>query len=71
MYEISGIFGIKLRFDGSLSRNKHTFRTTVNTERGVMKFIDEEKPFESVKIINLATREDLTEYFLGPKGDEI
>jgi len=68
MYEISGVFGIRLRFDGSLSRNKHTFRTTVNTERGVMEFVNEEKPFETIKIINLETKEDLTEYFLGPKG---
>jgi len=70
MYEISGIFGIRLRFDGSLSRNKQTFKTRVNTERGVMVFVDEEKPFDTIKIINLETKEDLTEYFLGPKGGE-
>jgi hypothetical protein len=72
MYQISGIFGLKVRFDGSVARQKVAFsNVTLHTERGVMNFIDEEKPFDEIKIIDVATNKDVTEYFLGPVGAKL
>ena len=65
MFEISGVYGIKFYPGGSLSRIKKAFKMVVNTEHGVMAFLDEQKPFDSVKIRDPETKEDLTEYFLG------
>ena len=67
MFEISGIYAVKFYPDGSVSRMKKAFKMVVNTERGVMAFLDEQRPFESVQIKDPDTKEDLTEYFLGPK----
>jgi len=67
MFEISGVYAIKFYPDGSLSRLKKAFKMIVNTERGVMAFLAEQRPFENVKIKNTDTKEDLTEYFLGEK----
>jgi len=67
VYEISGIYAVKFYPDGSLSRNKKAFKMVVNSERGVMAFVDEQKPFESIKIKDPDTKEDFTEYFLGTK----
>jgi len=67
MYEISGVYAVKFYPDGSLSRTKKTFKMIVNTEHGVMAFLDEQKPFLSVQIKNPDTKENFTEYFLGEK----
>ena len=67
MFEISGVYAVKFYTNGSLSRNKRASKLVVNTERGVMAFLDEQRPFESVQIRNPETKEDLTEYFLGEK----
>ena len=67
MFEISGVYAIKFYPDGSLSRLKKAFKMIVNTERGVVAFLDEQRPFENVQIKNTDTKEDLTEYFLGEK----
>ena len=67
MFEISGVYAVKFYPDGSLSRSKRAFKMVVNTERGVMAFLDEQKPFESIQIKDPNTKEELTEYFLGGK----
>jgi len=67
MYEISGIYAVKFYPDGSLSRNKRVFKMVVNSENGVMAFLDEQQPFESIVIKDPSTKEDLTEYFMGPR----
>lgn len=67
MYEISGTYAVKFYPDGSVSRNKKVFKMVVNTERGVMAFYDEQRPFESVMVRDYDTKKDLTEYFLGEK----
>ena len=67
MFEISGIYAVKFYPDGSVSRMKKAFKMVVNTERGVMAFLDEQRPFESVQIRDPDTKEDQTEYFLGGK----
>lgn len=67
MFEVSGIYAIKFYPDGSLSRYKKAFKTVLNTESGVMAFLDEQRPFESIQIKDPETKEDLTEYFLGEK----
>jgi hypothetical protein len=67
MFTISGVYGIKLYPNGSVSRLKRAFAITLNTEKGVMEFLDEQKPFSEVKIVDSITKEDKTEYFLGPE----
>lgn len=67
MFEISGVYAVKFYPDGSLSRMKKAFKMVVNTERGVMAFLDEQRPFETVLIRDPDTKQDLTEYFLGEK----
>ena len=67
MYEISGVYGVKFYPDGSVSRLKKAFKMVVNSERGVMAFYDEQRPFESIKIRDPDTKVDMTEYFLGEK----
>ena len=67
MFEISGVYAVKFYPDGSVSRMKKAFKMVVNTERGVMAFLDEQRPFEEVLIRDPDTKEDHTEYFLGEK----
>jgi len=67
MYEISGIYGVKFMTGGQVIRNKSVFKQTLSTEEGVMRFLDEMKPFDTVVIKDLDTKKDMTEYFLGPK----
>ena len=67
MYEISGIYAVKFYPDGSISRSKKAFKMVLNTESGVMAFLDEQKPFQDVQIKDTDTKKDLTEYFLGEK----
>jgi len=68
MYEVSGVYGIKLAPDGSILRTKKVFHVTLKTERGVTAFCDEQKPFAKIKIVDDITKEDKTEYFLGPSS---
>lgn len=65
MFIIKGVYAVKFYPNGSVSRNKNSFTMPLNTEKGVMAFIDEQKPFESIQILNAETKEDLTKYFLG------
>lgn len=51
--------------DGSISRTKKAFETTLNSENGVMAFLDEQRPFLELKIIDAMTKKDVTKYFLG------
>lgn len=67
MFEISGIYAVKFYPNGSLSRYKKAFKMVLNTESGVMAFLDEQQPFEEIKIRDPETKEDFTEYFLGEK----
>jgi len=65
MFTIEGIYAVKFYPNGSVSRDKKTFKMTLNTEGGVMAFLDEQKPFAEIKIINAETKENVTKYFMG------
>jgi len=65
MFEISGVYAVKFYPDGSVSRMKKAFKMVVNTEHGVMAFLDEQRPFETIQIKDPDTKKDLTTYFLG------
>ena len=67
MFEINGIYGVKFMTGGQVIRNKSTFKQYLNTEAGVMRFIEEMQPFDTITIKDMTTKEDKTEYFLGPK----
>lgn len=65
MFTIKGIYAVKFYPNGSVSRDKTAFKMTLNTESGVMAFLDEQKPFVEIKITNADTKEDVTKYFMG------
>jgi len=65
MFTIKGIYAMKFYPDGSISRTKKVFEMTLNSEQGVMAFIDEQKPFLEIKVTNTETKKDVTKYFLG------
>lgn len=67
MFEITGIYSNTFYPNGTLNRMKKAFHMALNTESGVMAFIDEQVPFEEIKIRDAETKEDLTEYFMGEK----
>ncbi len=68
MFEITGVYGMKFITAGQAVRNKGTFKQYLNSEEGVMRFLDEMKPFESVVVKDLSNNTDMTEYFLGGKA---
>ncbi len=70
MFEIKGVYGIKFMTGGQVIRGKSAFTQILNSEAGVMRFIDEMKPFDSITIKEIETKKDMTEYFLGPKETE-
>jgi len=65
MFEIRGVFAEKFTAKGEVLRLKNTFVQYLNTEKGVMAFIDEMKPFVEISITDYTTKKDKTEYFLG------
>ena len=65
MFEISGVFDNKFYPNGQISRMKKAFKMHLNTEDGVVRFIEEQKPFSELSIKSLIDNQDKTEYFLG------
>jgi len=63
MYELKGVFGEKFHPEGHVLRMKGLFTQYLNTDVGVVRFIQEQRPFAELKIKNLAGK-DITEYFL-------
>ena len=71
MFELKGVFAEKLTADGQLLRMKNLFTQNLNTEIGVIRFIQEQRPFAELEITT-AFGENRTEYFLDKvkKDDE-
>ncbi len=63
MYEIKGVFSEKFLPDGNILRMKGIFTQNLNTEVGVVRFLQEQRPFAELTITDLSG-EDKTEYFL-------
>ena len=70
MFEITGVYDNKFISAGQVVRNKSTFKQYLNTEEGVMRFLDEMKPFVSVVVKDVDADKDVTEYFLGEKASK-
>ncbi len=70
MFEITGVYDSKFVNAGQSVRSKSTFKQYLNTEEGVMRFLDEMKPFVSVAVKDMDANKDVTEYFLGVKADK-
>ena len=70
MFELTGVYGNKFMTGGQVVRGKSAFKQYLNSEEGVMRFIDEMQPFDTIIIKDMVTKEDKTEYFLGPKGNK-
>jgi hypothetical protein len=64
MFEISGILVEKFHPQGQLLRMKNVFKTQLNTEAGVLRFLQEQQPFAELKIHNIIDNKDMTAYFL-------
>jgi len=65
MFKLEGVYAVKFYPNGSVSRSKYAFKMHLNSESGVMAFLDEQRPFLEVKITEIETREDKTDYFMG------
>jgi len=65
MFEIIGVYAERFHPQGYVLRMKNSFRQHLNTEEGVKRVLDEEKPFAELKIVDYTTKEDLTKKFLG------
>jgi hypothetical protein len=64
MFEISGVFAEKFHPQGQVIRMKGAFKMGLNTEIGVVRFLEEQKPFAELKIMNRVENKDVTKYFL-------
>lgn len=62
MYKITGMFGIKFHPQGFITRQNAGFTQYLNTSEGVLRFIDEQKPFKEFKVE--LNGEDVTKEFL-------
>lgn len=62
MFKLEGILDDKFLPDGSIIRMKSRFSLPLNSEDGVLRFIEELKPFAEIKITE--DKEDKTQYFL-------
>ena len=65
MFEINAILAEKFTPHGEVIRMKQVVKIYLNTEQGVMNFIDEQKPFVKIEIKDTVTKEDKTPFFLG------
>jgi hypothetical protein len=70
MFEISGTLGEKILFGGKMIRNSSMFKMILNTEAGVCAYIEEQKPFKYIKIIDTITKEDMTDCILQKLNDK-
>jgi len=64
MFEISGTLAEKFHPDGYILRMKNHFKTQLNTEIGVVRFLQEQRPFAELKVVTIIGNEDKTQYFL-------
>lgn len=64
MFELSGTLAEKFHPDGYILRMKNTFKMQLNTEEGVVRFVQEQRPFADLKVVVAGTNEDRTEYFV-------
>ncbi len=67
MYEITGIYEVKWAPDGSVLRHPTMFTIHLNSEVGVMRFYEEQKPFRALTIKDMNTNKDITKDLLEPK----
>lgn len=63
MYELKGVFSEKFHSDGSILRMKGLFTQHLNTDVGVVRFIQEQRPFSELVVTDLFGK-DTTEHFL-------
>lgn len=72
MFELKGIFKEKLHVDGFPIRTPSPFQIHLNSEMGVVRFINEHKPFSDITIKEIGDEEkkDRTEYFLAKAKEE-
>ena len=70
MFKIKGILKEKFHPDGFPLRLQNPFEVHLNTEEGVVRFINEQKPFKDINIKIENTNEDMTQYFLDKANDD-
>ena len=63
MYEISGVFAEKFHPEGYVLRMKGAFKMPLNTEKGVIRFLREQRPFAGLTVKTLDGA-DQTDYFV-------
>ena len=65
MFEIKGVTEEKFHPQTSdIIRMQSAFTMPLNTEKGVVRFLREQRPFKQLTITEIETKEDKTQYFL-------
>jgi len=64
MFEINGVLSEKFHPQGQIIRMKNSFKMHLNSDKGVVRFLREQRPFAALSIKEVGTDEDKTEYFL-------
>ena len=64
MYRITGIKDYKIAPAGAIIRTPSTFVQILNTEAGVLRWIDEQQPFKKIEVMDLTTMKDVTAEFV-------
>jgi hypothetical protein len=62
LYNIEGVYGEKFA-GGEVIRMKNSFKIQLTTAKGVERFIEEMKPFYSIKIVDI-NKNDITNEFV-------
>ena len=61
MYHVNGIVGLKILSNGAIGRNEQGIKYQLNTEQGVVRFIEEYNPWVTITVKE--NKLDVTERF--------
>lgn len=66
MFEIKGVIAEKFHpVTSDIIRMQSVITMPLNSEKGVVRFVREQRPFKTLEITNIETKKDMTKYFLG------
>lgn len=63
MFEINGVFKEKF-YQGQVIRMKNSFKQSLNTKEGVIRFIEDNQPFDEITIRSIIDNKDVTDNFI-------
>lgn len=70
MFKITGILAEKFHPQGHVLRMQQSITMPLNTEAGVVRFLQEQRPFTQLVVTEIETKVDKTQYFLDKVKEE-